>query len=166
MKILIKIKTASMTIKNIFISICILSFTMILSSCTMYKEVTIKDITQVRVVDASSSSIKLEVYAVIDNPNFYDVKIEGCDLKVSLEDSNLGTVNFDKEITIPAGSQESHVFPVELKPEGLLSGAVALFKIISKNKVRIKIKGTVNAKAMFIDKVIEINTEKEVDLSK
>ena len=155
-----------MKIKNTVWAVSIMILTFVLSSCTMYKEVTIKDITQVKVINASANSINLEVLAVIDNPNFYDVQIQSGDLKVMLEDSSLGTVNFEDIIIIPGGSQNPHSFPVVLKPEGILSGAVAVFEIMSKNKVKVRIKGTVNVKAMFIDRVVEINTENDVDFSK
>ncbi len=152
--------------KKHFLYILIFSISFGLNSCSTYKDVTIENISDIKITGSSLESVQLDILVQINNPNFYDVNITGYNLEISMENTQLGTVNSNNKITIEGNSNKYHHLPVELKLKGIFSGAIAFFSAFTKEKIKIKITGTVDAKAMMLDRVIDINIEKEVKLSK
>jgi len=148
-------------ISGIFVAVF---FAVIVSSCNMYKPVKVGTIAGIKMNEFSGKELSFKVLIPIENPNSYDLKIVKYDFDVSMNDINLGKVQNEETIIIPANSNEIQELPAKVKLTNLFSGAVALFSVFSNDKIKVKAKGTMEVKAFMISKTVDIDEESEVDL--
>ena len=138
--------------------------TVFLTSCI--KSVEIGKIEKVKVNKISMTGINLEIQIPIKNPNFFDLKLKEVDINLTVNDIELGTIENVSKVVIPAKSDEIITFPIDLKLDNVLSGAIALIAGLSKKNANIKLDGTIKAKALFFTKTIKINKDQKVKLFK
>ncbi len=151
-----------MKTKNIFIYLILITTIFSLPSCI--KPVAVGDIEGVWVKNASLKNIKLDLLIPIDNPNSIGFKITGMDMDVLIDGKMLGKVKGVKEVAIPARSKQIHTFEVDVSFDNILTGVITIVRSLAKAEAKVQVKGMVKARALFINKKINVNEEKVVKL--
>jgi len=147
--------TMQKTKKRSFIFLLFVSLT-IFSSCNFYEPVTLGDLQGIEFDEVSGLDVKLDLLVPVNNPNSYDITITGYDLDIHLNDVDMGKATSSESFVIPGKSNEVMKFPAEISVQNAITGAIALFSIMSKKKITVKAKGTMSAKAYFLSKTIDI----------
>lgn len=149
-------------LKQLLLSIILITF---LSSCE-YKEVQFGDIEGVKVKEITKSNVSLELMIPINNPNNFKFKVTNIDLDINLNGTDLGKVKELKNIKIPANSNETHTFVVEVEFSKVLAGSLNILgSLMKKDKAKVKLKGKIKVKAFMLGKTIDVNLDKPVNLS-
>jgi LEA14-like dessication related protein len=113
------------------------SFCLVLSSCSVYKDA--------------------EIYMTIDNPNWYKIKLTESHVSLYFEGKPMGEVLLSEPIVIPKKSVSTQIMKVHGDYDdlqGLLGNVLAL---IFKQSFQVEAKGYIQGKAMFVAKKVDIN---------
>ncbi|MFI5149341.1 MAG: LEA type 2 family protein [Bacteroidia bacterium] len=140
--------------KNIFLFLSILIFT---ASCK-YKEVTLGQISGLKINKITTNGLELELGMKINNPNSYGFSIYRSSFRIKLGGADLGTARIAKRTHIKAHSDEVYTFTIKtsfdkLKEDGL-AGMISLF---SKKNAEIEIKGNLKAGKFLLRKKIPVD---------
>ena len=149
-------------INKIGFVIVFLSF--VISACVFIKPVHIAEIKSIQIEKLSVSSAKLELNLEIENPNFVNIKITGIDLDVSIENESLGKINDLEEFEIPANSNEIVKVKLDVSFSNFFAKALKIVKLLSQSDAKVKLSGTIETKAFFINKKIKVDEEDIVSL--
>ena len=130
----------------------------ILSTCfyaCTFKQVEMKGVKDVQMLNYSETGAEVQVTAIIKNPNSFSFKIKDVDMDVSMGGSNIGKASLKKSFRVKANSEEPYTFIVKTKMSGGLLGLGAglLGGIMGgKQGGTIKMKGTVKGSKLGISK--------------
>ena len=101
----------------------------------------------------------------INNPNNFKFKVTDIDLDINLNGTDLGKVKELKNIKIPANSNETHTFLVEVEFSKVLAGSLNILgSLMKKDKAKVKLKGKIHVKSFMIGKTIDVNLDKPVKM--
>jgi len=93
------------------------------------------------------------------NPNFYTVKIVHSDLKVSVNNTNIGDITSDDVFELKGKDTTLTDFKMNLNVMDILGGIGNIFK---SQDSEIRIKGYITAKTLFGKKIIEIDQKRKM----
>jgi LEA14-like dessication related protein len=133
-----------------------------LSSCGIYKDVEFVGVDDVSVKEFSATAIIVEVKAVINNPNGFDITIYDSDLDFIVNGTKLGKAKIDETIVLIKKAQNTYTFIVKADTEGLSSKMGLLFPILMTGKAKVKVKGDIFAKALGMKKKAPIEFAEEI----
>ncbi len=86
--------------RNLYQFVLLLFITFGLSSCGIYQPVQFKGVEDVSVQQFSQTAIVVEVQAIIDNPNGYNITIYDSDLDFMVNGTKFGKAKIDRTITL------------------------------------------------------------------
>jgi LEA14-like dessication related protein len=133
---------------------------LVLSSCSLVKDIKIKELTDVS-PRFENKEILLDAKLHVQNDNFYAVKLKHSDLKISIDDKLIGDVSLADKIVFKRKSDT--IYPLLLKVK-LADGAIfTLLRNAFKEEVTLKIKGTVKGSALGVPKTILVEEVKTID---
>jgi LEA14-like dessication related protein len=133
---------------------------LVLSSCSLVKDIKIKELTDVS-PRFENKEILLDAKLHVQNDNFYAVKLKHSDLKISIDDKLIGDVSLADKIVFKRKSDT--IYPLLLKVK-LADGAMfTLLRNAFKEEVTLKIKGTVKGSALGVPKTILVEEVKTID---
>lgn len=138
----------------------------LLHSCTLYKEVEVLEVYNVEVKEFSQELVEVEVELLVDNPNWYKIKIIKSDLDLLLNSKDIGTLELAKKVVVPKKSKSVQKISIytdydDLKENFLKNVLTLLFA----RKTEFQATGYVKAKGLFIAKKIPVDVKQEIDLS-
>ena len=133
-----------------------------LSSCGIYKEVEFIGVEDILVKEFSVTAIIIEVKAIINNPNGFDITIFDSDLDFIVNGTKLGKARFDANIILTKKAQETYTFMIKADMEGLASKVGLLFPILMTGKAKVKVKGDIFVKALGMKKKAPIEFVEEI----
>ena len=97
----------------------------------------------------------------VKNSNYYNVKVKGSDLMVSIDDKELGNIELLEKVIFKRKSSGTYTFKFKLK---LADGAVfTILRNVFKKNVTLAFKGKIKGSALGIPKSITINETKTID---
>ncbi len=136
-----------------------------LSSCTLYKEVEVSEVKNVRFKGFDENGIVAEVTVEITNPNGYQLKAQSASIDVTLNGKHAGTVAFEEEYIIPKKSKNTYTFVLN----GAFSGATGgflenLLNLLINRKATVVGKGYVEGRALGIKRKVDVVFTEEVDM--
>ena len=138
------------------------AISMSLSSCGIYKEVQFKGVKDVSVKEFTTSAIVVEVQAIINNPNGFDITIFDSDLDFIVNGTKLGKAKIADKIVLKKKAQDTYTFVLKADMEDLSSKVGLLLPILLTGKAKVKIKGKVLAKAIGMKKKVPIEFIEEI----
>ncbi|MBI2259764.1 MAG: hypothetical protein HYU67_12820 [Flavobacteriia bacterium] len=140
----------------------LLIFALFLNSCTL-KEVTYTGVDGFKAGKFQNKELDFSINLKIKNDNGFNIKIKPGHLDVLLEDHKIADLYLENKLKFKGNSEESHFTQWRVK---LADGAMmSLLKIRPGNKIDLRFKGTIKAKAMGFGKNIEIDEKQNLDLS-
>lgn len=140
---------------------------MLFGSCSNVQQLQVESINQFQVIETSKGEITFGIDATVYNPNSFTIKVKDFDLKLKINNVNLGKANIDRKFKLKGKSTESYYFEVKVKVGNMLFGALPLIASLSKDKqAKIHLEGKVKASVMGIPKKVKVGIEKDVTLRK
>ena len=139
--------------------------TLFLTGCFTYEEVTVENVSDVKIKKFSAKSIDVEVALQIKNPNKYKISIVDSDLELFVKNSKIGSATIKENIVLPKKSNKVHRFTIQTTYKQILSGAVpTLIGLIGKKSVELGVKGSIKARAKSISKRFPVEFKERVQL--
>lgn len=143
----------------------LVAFCLLFTSCTSIKPLEVKSINQFKIVETSKKEIVFGINASIHNPNAFKIKVKDFDLKLKINNINLGKATIDKKIKIKRKSTNDYYFEVRVKLGNMILGMLPLIASLKKDKTaKIHLEGNVKASAFGISKRVDIGIERDITL--
>ena len=135
----------------------------LLTGCSAYEEVELRDIKEVQVLRMDGRTIALRVDVLVSNPNGYHIGVEDPDVDLYLNDTYVGKGHLDSSLTLNKRSEQ--VYPVYLHAD--LAGGPLLMMMIGgalSGEMKLGVKGTVLARSGMLRKRFPFELEEQIDL--
>lgn len=135
---------------------------LLLSACTRYEQVELKDITNIQVQRMDAQGIAVRVDALVDNPNNYRIQVLDPDVDLYVNDKFIGKGVLDSALVLEKKSTRVYSIPLHADLQGgsllmlLLSGA------LNGNEVKLAAKGTVVGKVGVLRKRFPFEFEETI----
>lgn len=142
----------------------LLPLAFLVTGCFSYKQVELKDITNVSVERMDGKGIAVRVDALLDNPNGYRIHVLDPDVDLYVNDKYIGKGILDSALVLERKTTRVYSVPLHADLQGgsllmlLLSGA------LTGDDVKFGAKGTVVGKAGLIRKRFPFELEEQIDL--
>jgi hypothetical protein len=136
---------------------------LLVSSCSTYDEVELKDITNVEVLRMDGKQVALRVDALVNNPNGFKIHVEDPDVDLYLNDRFVGKGLLDSALVLERKSTQ--VYPVYLHAD--LQGGPVLFMLLGgalSGELKLGAKGTVAGRSGMLKKRFPFELEETIDL--
>jgi LEA14-like dessication related protein len=136
---------------------------LLVSSCSTYDEVELKDITNVEVLRMDGKQVALRVDALVNNPNGFKIHVEDPDVDLYLNDRFVGKGLLDSALVLERKSTQ--VYPVYLHAD--LQGGPVLFMLLGgalSGELKVGAKGTVAGRSGMLKKRFPFELEETIDL--
>jgi len=135
-------------------------------SCTFYNDVEVLEVQDVRVEEFSDKMIVAEVDLLIDNPNWYKVKLTKSEIDLAINGSDVGQMGLGEKLTIPKKTKSTHTVVIEADYEVLQTNFLQNFLTLLFNpKVKLKAEGYIRGRALFVSKKVPVLIEEDLDAS-
>jgi len=149
---------STLTILSILLSLS-------LFSCIDYKEVEVKEVSNIRVKKFTTENIQIEVTMKISNPNNYKISVVDSDLELHIKSKKIGAANIKGKIVLPKKSVENHKIVIETGLADMLSGAIpVLVGLVFDQSIELEINGNIKARAKSLSKTFPVNFKDRVEL--
>lgn len=133
-------------------------------SCKFYQPVEVLEVQDVRVVEFSDKMIVAEVDLLIENPNWYKVKLTKSAIDLEVNGADIGQMELGEKLTIPKKSKSVQTVTIEADYEELQTNFLQNFLTLLFNpKVKFKAEGYMKGRALFIGKKVPVLIEAELD---
>jgi len=135
-----------------------------LTSCFSYKQVELKDITNVAVEKMDAKGIAVRVSALIHNPNGYRIHVLDPDVDLYLNDTYIGKGILDSALVLERKATNVYSVPLHADLQGgsllmlLLSGAM------TGGDLKLGAKGSIVGKAFLLRKRFPFELEEKIQL--
>lgn len=128
-------------------------------SCFSYKELQVKEVQSVKVLNQTDSTADVEVALKIHNPNKMKIVVRDGNLDAYINKKLIGNVDVDKKIEIPKKSEETYTF---LLKTNMLEVKKLMPSLMFSNKALLGFKGDIKVKAKGISKTVKVDREERV----
>lgn len=140
----------------------LLFISILMTGCLSIKDVKVGDVEGIKVNKFKNSKLSLDILLPIENPNYFKLKISEINVKVSLRGKEIGEITNVDNIIIPAKSNQTHTFSIDLEFSNVLLGTVAFINSLSGNKVKLQLDGYIEVKSFIFKRKIYIKEDKLV----
>jgi LEA14-like dessication related protein len=143
-------------IRPLLSAVVVFLFISTFQSCTLYKDVEVKEVLNVNITEFSTDGVTGEVQISITNPNWYKVTLKQCHLDFMFEGKPLGCADLLNEVVIPKRTTSTQTFAIKATPDqmqAIMGNAISLF---FKSDYVLEGKGTVKGKALMFSKKFPI----------
>lgn len=136
---------------------------LLLTGCLSYKEVVLRDVTDVRVKSYDAKGIALRVDALIHNPNGYKIHVSDPDVDLYLNDKFIGKGLLDSAVVLDRRSTQLYSIPLHADLQG---GSLLMLLLAGELSTEMKIgaKGTVRAGNGALSKRFPFELEETIGL--
>lgn len=121
-------------------------------SCTMYKEVEVKEVLNVNIAAFSTDGVTGDVQISITNPNWYKITLKECHIDFMFEGKPLGSAELMSEVTIPKKTTSTQTFNIKANPDQLQAIMGNAISLLFKSEYALEGKGYVKGKALLVSK--------------
>lgn len=136
-----------------------------LYSCIKYKEVEVKEVSNVRIKKMTTEKIEIELTMKISNPNNYKISVVDSDLELYVKNKKIGATNIKEKIVLPKKSEEHHKIVIETGLADMLTGAIpVLVGLVFDRSIELEINGNIKARAKSLSKTFPVNFKDRVEL--
>jgi LEA14-like dessication related protein len=144
----------------LFVAFIALSF----SSCNVYKDIEIQEVSDIRITKMSNKGIEAEVDIKVFNPNNFKVSIVDVDIYVN--DKDVGDAKLRKKVILGKKSNEVHTIKIEGDYTDMKGGLLqTLIGGLFSQSMNIKVDGTMKGKALLIGKSFYFQVDQDVKMN-
>jgi len=124
------------------------------------------NVKEVRVESFTLQSVKIEVTVPVKNGNAFKYTITEVKTNVNVNGIDVGKLVSNENIVIPAHSSQNKKFILEIKLNNFLNSAASLISIATQPEINLKLKGYIKGSVLGFSKVVDIEQEQKISLSK
>ncbi len=148
-----------------FLFMTILSIS--LTACFDYKDVEIKDIKSIKLLDFSNKGLSVESEIKIYNPNNFKLSVVDSEFNFYVKGKKLGIASIEGNLKIPANSEEYYTVVLRSSNKDMSPNAIPMLIGITasgKDNIDFKIEGYIVGKAFLLKRKIEVSHSGKVPL--
>ncbi len=139
----------------------------LLSSCTIYKDVEVKEVRDVRVTKLGQEGVEAEIDVKLYNPNGYKVKVVSVNADLYVNDKDVGDAKLRQRVVLGKKSNEIHTIKLEGDYSELNGGILELLLGgLFSNSLNFKVDGTMKGKALMVGKSFYFKVDQDVKLKR
>lgn len=149
-------------------SFLIVLASLLLSSCTLYKEVELTRIDDVVVKRFGPEGIEAEVTFVLKNPNWYRIIVKHAEVDVLLNQKPAGMVSYDERYVLPARSEEPHTLVLTGSLSDKPGGGFLdnLLNLLINREAQLDAEGYVEGRGLIVQRKFPIAFSEKFDLTR
>ena len=121
-------------------------------------DIEVVGITEISVSEMSFTQVKGNVGIEIESKSMLNYTIDDSDLELWFDNSKLGKITLLEPIEIKGNTKQTYNVSFLLKPENIKAAVTIIPKVLKGEQPKIAIKGTVQAKTMFLKKKIKFES--------
>lgn len=140
----------------------LLAASLLLHSCSIYKEVEVKEVVDVKITEFSEQGIKADVYLSINNPNGYKISMTESHIVLVFEGKTLGEVVLEEPLVIPKKSMTTQVMKVNTAYGDLSSLLGNILSIMFQSEFELQGRGYVKGKALFVARKVPVEFKQKL----
>lgn len=146
---------------SILTTLVILSL-LLSTSCTV-EEVYLVELEDVVVQKVEQDRIVLDVNAILDNPNSFNIHVNDSDLDLTLAGVKIGKTRLADDLTLKKQSQASYAMEIIAEGENMSQRLIPVFLTTAlTGKVDVQLNGTISGKVLFFSRDVKVNIREEV----
>tara|TARA_B100000768_G_scaffold182040_1_gene208740 strand:+ start:31775 stop:32227 length:453 start_codon:yes stop_codon:yes gene_type:complete len=146
----------------LFIAFIALSF----SSCNVYKDIEIQEVSDIRITKMSDKGIEAEVDIKVLNPNNFKVSIIALDADIYVNNKDVGDAQLRRKVILGRKSNEIHTIKIEGDYTDMKGGLLqTLIGGLFSQSMNIKVEGTMKGKAILIGKSFYFQVDQDVKMN-
>lgn len=139
----------------------------LMSSCSVYKDIEVNEVRDVRIISMSDKGVEAEVDISIYNPNNYRVSIVSIDADLYVNDKDVGDAKLRRRVTLGKKSNEVHTIKLEGDYSEMSGGILeTLIGSLFAKTVNLKVDGTLKGKALLVGKSFYFQVDQDVKLKR
>lgn len=150
------------------IAILFLTCTLLFTSCTEWKDVSISKIEQMRIAKLDKDGINAEIDVRINNPNKIGFTIFRSKVDVKMNDVSVGKAHLKKKIRVKADADETYTFVISGKFNDIMAngGVLNVLSSLMSKSANVGLKGNVRVGKFFPVKKFPIDNKQRIPLFK
>lgn len=137
----------------------------LLSSCMVYKDVEVKEVLDLRVLEFNSNGVECEIFLSVFNPNGYKITLTESQINLLFEGMQLGEVHLKEKLVIPKKAQSTIALKCEAKLENLEALTGNVISLLFKSEYLMEGNGHIRGKAMLVSKRVPVEFKKTLKKS-
>lgn len=148
--------------KNFKIISIVAAFIMAITimGCVKLEELKIGEIKNVQMKGLNNNLITLQITVPIENPNPYRLKIKSGDLKVFVNNNEVGKIKQMENLVISAKSSKDYSVKIVVEITNLTGGLASAYQLVQGNNADIRLSGKIKVQSFLYFKTIEIEDYK------
>lgn len=151
--------------KNIAVSLFVF-FTLVLSSCGDFQDVTFEGIENMKVNKISQQGIDVDITAKIKNPNKVAFTIYKSDLDATFSNMNVGKAILTNNVKIKANTSQAYTFNIKSDFSKLsIAELPNLLSIATSKSIKVGLKGNLRVGKLFVKKNYPVDMVKSVPMN-
>lgn len=140
--------------------IAVIFMAITISSCINLEELQIGEIKNIQMKGLNNNLITLQITVPIQNPNPYRLKIKGGDLKVSVNNNEIGKIKQMENLVISAKSSKDYDIRIVVEITNITGGLASAYRLVQGNNADIRLTGKIKVQSFLYFKSIEIEDYK------
>lgn len=132
----------------------LIAFLLVLSSCE-FKDVEFLGIENVKMDEMQDRKLLLDVAFRLKNDNGFKIKVKPSDLKIFVEDKEMGIVHLDKKVVFKKKSE--NVYSTKLRIDLVEGYLLKVLSMANKKEFKIRFEGKVKGGIYFLSKKFAVN---------
>jgi LEA14-like dessication related protein len=142
--------------------LCLVMLVMTIPSCTVYKEVEVQEVLEVKVLEFDNDGADCEIYMTVSNPNGYKIRLTESEVDLYFEGKFLGRVELLEEMILPKKSVSTVKMKCLADYESLQSVMGNIITILFKSEYVMEGKGFVRGKALMVSKKFPVEFKEKI----
>ncbi|MDR2038411.1 MAG: LEA type 2 family protein [Bacteroidales bacterium] len=140
-----------------YLVFAVVCFPLLFSGCTLFENIELRTITDVTYREFRDMVLRLEVEAVISNPNRFAVKVKEANMHLMLNDQVIGTITQMEQIALKGRTTKDYTFHIAIQMNDFQTNLNALYRLLMNDTKKLSLSGTLKVKSFFYHKSISID---------
>ena len=142
-----------------FLYIFLLVVAVIISGCIGYQEIKVVGIKDVAYqdFDIRNRTVKLEIIATVNNPNFFNVKITDANMVLRLQERVLGNVTQVEMIELEGRTEKDYSIRIAIEMKDMLANVMSIYRVFTNDPKNLNLTGTVHVRSFMYSKTYQVD---------
>ena len=140
-----------------YLTIILLSFSLLFSGCAGFEEVKLLNIKDVTYQEFKGGVLRLAITATVDNPNYFSVKIKDAHMDLRLNERVIGSVTQVEQIVLDGRAQKDYKVQVSIEMKDMLTNVLSLSRVLMNEPQKLNLSGTVRVKSFLYSKTFQVD---------
>lgn len=149
-----------------FLYIPLLLFFIFLSSCGNIDDISLKNVSNVKIHRIENGNIFFSATLQVVNPSSVSFRLKEFDMRVVANGDYLGRLTGAEEISVLSHSDSLYIVPMTLKLANIFTGAATIYRLSRLDKVKVEMQGYARVKTFLFTRKIKINETRVVEIPK